>query len=52
MPKAAFQFGVKAGSGRKTRKNAAMAEEKRLDREYKEIEKIWERKSGGNKPSY
>ncbi|KAI6176061.1 hypothetical protein M3Y97_00758000 [Aphelenchoides bicaudatus] len=50
MPKAAFQFGVKTGAGRKTRKNAAMAEEKKLDREFERIEQIWSK--GGSRPNF
>jgi hypothetical protein len=44
-PKAAFQFGVKANSGRRTRKNQAANMEKKLDREYEQITKIWDNKS-------
>jgi len=46
-PKAAFQFGVKTNSGgRKTRRSNAAAAEKKLDAQYAQIEKIWEKKGG------
>ncbi|KAI6207179.1 hypothetical protein M3Y94_01000700 [Aphelenchoides besseyi] len=48
MPKAVFQFGVKNTGGRKTRKSAAAAEEKKLDREYEKITEILEKRSSGS----
>lgn len=39
MPKAAYQYGLKAKSGRKTRKNNA-ADEKKIDQELNKINKI------------
>ncbi|KAI1721482.1 protein Red [Ditylenchus destructor] len=40
MPKAAYQYGVKMSSGRKTRKNTSAAGEKKIDRELDKINKI------------
>jgi hypothetical protein len=41
--KAAYQFGVKTAGGRKTRKNVATANEKKIDRELVKINKILEK---------
>lgn len=41
-PKASYQFGIKANSGRKTRKNNAAAMEKKFDKELEKINKIWD----------
>lgn len=43
LPKAAFQFGVKPQDGRKTRKSDA-ANNKKLDKELQQIEKINEKR--------
>ncbi|PAV90419.1 hypothetical protein WR25_17052 isoform B [Diploscapter pachys] len=46
-PRAAYQFGIKAGDGRKTRKNADP--NKKLERELNQINKLIEkRKTGGD----
>lgn len=42
--KASYQFGVKASSGRKTRKHNAQVAERKLDRQYEQISKILEKK--------
>ena len=42
-PRAAYQFGVKTSGGRKTRKNATAANEKKIDRELEKINKILEK---------
>ncbi|EFO88849.1 CRE-SMU-2 protein [Caenorhabditis remanei] len=48
LPKAAYQYGVKNGEGRKNKKQSAVSEAKRLDRELNEINKIMDkRKIGG-----
>lgn len=59
LPKAAYQYGVKNGEGRKNKKQSATSEAKRLDRELNEINKIMDkRKAGGEgggdykKPKY
>jgi hypothetical protein len=40
LPKAAFQFGVKMGDGRKTKKNQSKSKEKKLDNELKKINNV------------
>jgi len=40
MPKAAFQFGVKMGDGRKTKKNQSKDQSKKVDKELKKINEI------------
>lgn len=49
LPKAAYQYGVKNGEGgRKNKKQSAVSEAKKLDRELNEINKIMDkRKAGG-----
>ncbi|CAB3402325.1 unnamed protein product [Caenorhabditis bovis] len=44
LPKAAYQYGLKAGEGRKTRKSQAANEAKKLDRELNQINKIMEKR--------
>lgn len=50
LPKAAYQYGVKNGEGgRKNKKQSAVSDAKRLDRELNEINKIMDkRKAGGD----
>ena len=65
LPKAAFQYGLKTNDGRKTKKSeAAKKEDKgKLERDWKKIQDIWERKreskggegddgESGKKPRY
>ena len=40
LPKAAFQFGVKMGDGRKTKKNMGKSKEKKLDNDLKKINSV------------
>ncbi|CAD6188608.1 unnamed protein product [Caenorhabditis auriculariae] len=48
LPKAAYQYGLKTGDGRKTRKTQAN-ESKKIDRELEKINKIMDkRKAGGD----
>ncbi|CAG8460706.1 8042_t:CDS:2 [Diversispora eburnea] len=47
MPKSAFQFGVKTGDGRRTRRSGKeLTEKQKLDRDFQKISKIIERKYG------
>ncbi|CAJ0766070.1 4251_t:CDS:2 [Entrophospora sp. SA101] len=49
MPKSAFQFGVKTGDGRKTRRSGKeLTEKQKLDRDWQKISKIMEKKYGSN----
>jgi len=57
LPKAAFQFGVKMADGRKTRRVKPQTERQKLEREWKQISKILEKRQdhsqgGGKKPKY
>lgn len=61
MPRAAYQYGMKNGEGgRKNKKQSAVSEAKRLDRELNEINKIMDKRKtdgadgGGDykKPKY
>ncbi|CAH1268272.1 IK [Branchiostoma lanceolatum] len=54
LPKAAFQYGIKMADGRKTRRAGPKDEMKELDREWKKIQNIIEKrktKSGGGASS-
>lgn len=46
MPKAAFQYGIKMDSGRKTRRHPKGDEKTKLDREWQKISKILEKRKG------
>ncbi|KAF0457480.1 protein Red-like [Gigaspora margarita] len=47
MPKSAFQFGVKTGDGRKTRRSGKeLTEKQKLDRDWQKISRIMEQKYG------
>ncbi|CAG8519221.1 15986_t:CDS:2 [Acaulospora colombiana] len=47
MPKSAFQFGVKTGDGRKTRRSGKeLTEKQKLDRDFQKISRIMEQKYG------
>ncbi|CAG8761824.1 6920_t:CDS:2 [Cetraspora pellucida] len=47
MPKSAFQFGVKTGDGRKTRRSGReLTEKQKLDRDWQKISRIMEQKYG------
>lgn len=61
MPKAAFQFGVKMGDGRKTRNKPGDAKDQKtkLDKEWNQISKLIDKRKsgdmgslGGKKPKY
>lgn len=47
MPKSAFQFGVKTGDGRRTRRSGKeLTEKQKLNRDFQKISKIMEQKYG------
>ncbi|KAG9283945.1 hypothetical protein G9A89_005452 [Geosiphon pyriformis] len=47
MPKSAFQFGVKTGDGRKTRRSGKeLTEKQKIDRDWQKISRIMEQKYG------
>uniref|UniRef100_A0A8R1DN02 Protein Red n=1 Tax=Caenorhabditis japonica TaxID=281687 RepID=A0A8R1DN02_CAEJA len=49
LPKAAYQYGMKNGEGRqKNKKQSAVSEAKKLDRELNEINKIMEKRKTGD----
>lgn len=49
LPKAAFQYGVKTNEGRKTRRvNEKKDDKGAIDREWKQIQQIWDRKRESN----
>lgn len=45
MPKAAYQYGVKTGDGRKTRKSVDV--NKKIDKELNQITKLIEKRKSG-----
>ena len=47
MPKSAFQFGVKTGDGRQTRRSRReLTDKQKLDRDFQKINRIMEEKYG------